>query len=86
MIVRSSHLSLRFYAHDLWNEELISKYVDGPVVFKEGDHFGPAYWIPQVGTHMDAQGLMDDGHIAQNWAGKILSLEQSFLYFKLMNW
>jgi hypothetical protein len=60
MIVRTTSLAMRFYKEDGWNEDILLSLVDENghcAGFKYFDDEHP-YWIPEVGTNMDIERLM----------------------------
>lgn len=83
MIVRSSHLALRFYLRDGWTFEEVSKYVK--IVDAVKDQIWGAdlsYFRPDINSPVDINRLVEDGHLAQTFENIFLDKEESLKYFK----
>lgn len=89
MLVRSSHLSLRFYVRDGWvSKGTVTTYVDGKVIKRGSKHkpVDPVYFIPAVGSKINAELLIRHGHIICNYHNIELNSEDGRRYAEGMSW
>ena len=84
MIVRSSHLALRFYEHDGWTEEVLKKCLNkGEIEFWGG--LCSEYWRLTMGSSFNVDKLMKHVTKVERWH-KEENKESDKEYIKMMNW
>lgn len=91
LVVRSSHLALRFYRRDGWTQDLVeSLKIKGDLVFHDGnlvtvDGHDLAYWVGRVGSSFDIDKLVDHCRV-QHYDRLFLEGDEARTYVADMNW
>lgn len=72
MIIRSSHLALRFYVTDGWTLEAVEKYLRHPAYTEKSielcfENTPHAYFRFSLEARVDCEKILADGHTVQRW-------------------
>lgn len=85
LVVRSSHLALRFYSLDGWTRDLVEAIkIKGDLVLKDPGHDW-VYWVGHVGSSFDIDKLVDHCRV-QHYDGRFLEGDEARTYVAQMNW
>ena len=84
MRIQSSHLALRFYKHDGWDEETLKSCLSyGDIDFCPGEYLN--YWRLTIGSGFDVPKIMKHATLVDRWSiGGVIQTDED--YIRSMNW
>jgi len=79
MIVKSSHLALRFYKNDGWTMALLSECLEKGSAIEFCPGIGLEYYRLEVGSRLDLDKLMPHVTNVQNWRNELIGPSREYI-------
>jgi len=83
-------MAIRFYKRDGWTLDILNQYVVNGRFIDSAAHFGDssdiAYFVPDVGTNLDIQRLLDEQISEIRRTFNDMPYLSDFQYLELFNW